>query len=304
MPRALLAKMSFPDDTGTSNPVLDTEFENEVNFYTRIRPDLDIETPLGLGGRFDPATGRFVLLMEDLAPRQPHIHSMADPSDIAAVEALLDTYARLHAYHWRTPRFAGDLAWMQGQVTGPLEALFDSFVRDHIARELDREMFKREFVEELGTSETELYACMKAVKRHQATLPQTILHGDAHYANTYRLPDGTGGLLDWQVNARGFLMHDIGYLIQTALSVNARRWHERELLGYYRDRLGAHGVADLPEAEALWREYRLSLVYGFHMGWLTAPRENYGWEIAVLGNHRTKAACLDHDSVRLAAALL
>ncbi len=100
--------------------------------------------------------------------------------------------------------------------------MFDGFVLDHVVKELAREKFKREFVEELGTTEAEMYAGEKALKRHYATLPQTFLHGDAHFGNTYIMPNGTGGVLDWQVSARGFLMLDVGYLIQTALSVEER----------------------------------------------------------------------------------
>jgi Ser/Thr protein kinase RdoA (MazF antagonist) len=162
--------------------------------------------------------------MEDLAPRSPHINSMMDDDDVSIAKAVLDTLAKLHARFWMSPRFQNDLAWVQTQVEGPLETLFDGFVREHIVKELAREKFKREFAQELGATAAELYAGMKAVKRHQARLPQTLLHGDAHFGNTYVLPDGTGGLLDWQVSARGFLMHDVGYLIPTALSVESRRW--------------------------------------------------------------------------------
>jgi len=304
LPRKLLAKVSFPDDLGSSNPILDAEFDNEVSFYNRLRPELAIETPLGLGGRYDPDSRRFVLLMEDLGPRAPHINSMMDEDNVAAVEAILDTLARLHAHYWETPRFRSDLAWVQNQVEGQLETLFCGLLREHIAKELRREKFKDEMVQEVRGSEAQLFAGMRALKRHQATLPQTVLHGDAHFANTYVLPDGTGGVLDWQVSARGFLMHDIGYFLPTALSVDMRRRKERELLAYYRDRLCSHGVQAAPDLETLWLEYRRSAIYGFHMGWLTAPRENYGWEVMVLGNHRTKTAYLDHDTARLIAELL
>jgi hypothetical protein len=59
-----------------------------------------------------------------------------------------------------------------------------------------------------------------------------------------------------------------------------------------------------PDLEMLWLEYRRSLIYGFDMGWLTAPRENYGWETMVVGNHRTKAAYQDHETGKLIAELL
>ena len=303
LPQELLVKMSFPEGRGSSNPELDAEFENEVNFYNRIRPELDIETPLGLGGRYDPISKRFVLLMEDLNPRSPHINSMIDSDNVALVEATLDTFAKLHAFYWESPRFKTDLAWIQDQVDGPLEDMFVRFIHDHIVKELSREAFKREFVAELGTTDAELNAGVRTLKLHQATLPQTFLHGDAHLANSYFLPDGTGGVYDWQVSARGYLMHDIGYYLQSAFSVAMRRKQEREMLAFYRDRLCAHGVKEPPSLEDLWLEYRRSMIYGFYMGWLTAPRENYGWEVIVVGNHRTKAACQDHDTMKLIAEL-
>jgi hypothetical protein len=304
LPTRLLAKISFPDDLDCSNPVLDAEFANEVAFYNRLRPELSVETPLGLGGRFDPHSRRFVLLMEDLGPRCPHINTMMDDDNISIVAAVLDTLAKLHAHYWESPRFKTDLSWLQNQIEGSLETLFDGFVRAHIVKEIAKEKIKREFAQAAGASEAQMYAGMKAVKRHQATLPPTFLHGDAHFGNTYALPDGTGGVLDWQVNARGFLMHDIGYFIPTALSVETRRKEERQLLAYYRDRLCSHGVSNAPNIDTLWLEYRRSMLYGFYMGWLTAPRENYGLEIMVIGNHRTKTAYQDHDTWKLITQIM
>lgn len=304
LPSDIVVKMSLPDDLGTANPDLDAEFINEVNFYRKLRPELSLETPQALGGAWDPASRRYLLLIEDLTPRQPHFHSMVDEDDVAAVRAVLTTLAVLHARFWESPRLSRDLSWVESQVAGPLEDLFDGPVHAHILRELAREKFKRELVAELGTSEAELYAGMKALKRHQATLPCTFLHGDAHFGNSYGLPDGTGGLLDWQVSARGFLMHDIGYFIQSALSIEARRTHERALLDHYREALRAEGVVAPPDREMLWLEYRRSMIYGFYMGWITAPRENYGLEVCFIGNHRTQVACQDHETVRLVSELL
>ncbi|MET0985090.1 MAG: aminoglycoside phosphotransferase family protein [Steroidobacteraceae bacterium] len=304
LPTHVLAKMSIPEDADCANPPLEPFFENEVAFYQRLRSELDIEAPQAMGGRFDPVTGRYVLLMEDLSPRTPHVNIMMDEDNVAVVQALLTTLASVHAHFWQSPRFASDLSWVQNHLAGSLETLLDGPVRLHIVNELARERFKREFAQELGVSEAEMFAGVKALKRHQSTLPQTLLHGDAHFGNTYVMPDGTGGLLDWQIMVRGYLMHDIGYLIQTALSVEGRRKHERELLAHYREQLRAKGAKDAPDLESLWLEYRCSMLYGFYMGWLTAPRENYGLEVCVVGNHRTKTACIDHESVKLVRQLM
>ncbi|MET0985091.1 MAG: phosphotransferase [Steroidobacteraceae bacterium] len=304
LPTRLLVKMSIPEDVLCSNPELGPLFVNEIDFYQRLRPELHLEAPQAMGGYLDPHSRRFVLLMEDLKPKSPHFNSMTDADDVAVVQGVLDTLAKLHATYWETPRFKTDLSWVENQVAGPMEDMFDTFIRQHVVNELKRERYKREFTQELGTNEAEMYFGEKALKRHQATLAQTFLHGDTHFGNTYSLPNKAGGLIDWQVSCRGFLMHDLGYFIQTALSVEGRRKHERELLQFYREKLREHGVKEPPSADLLWLEYRRSALHGFYLGWLTAPRENYGLEVCVIGNHRTKVACADLETMPLIRELL
>ncbi|MCY4428368.1 MAG: aminoglycoside phosphotransferase family protein [Halieaceae bacterium] len=305
LPTRLLAKMPIPNEVECANPELGPLFENEVEFYRRLRPELDgIEAPLGLGGRFDQESGRYMLLMEDITVRSPHINSMMDPDNIPGVEAILDTYAKLHARNWCSPRFETDLSWVQGQVEGSMEDMFDRFIRDHVVNELARENYKREFAEEAGATEAGMYFAEKALKRHHAKLPQTFLHGDGHIGNTYVLPDGTGGLFDFQVCCRGYFMFDVAYLLHTGLSVDMRRRKERDLLAMYLDRLQSHGVRDAPDMVTVWNEYRLMALHSFYLGWLTAPRENYGLEVCVIGNHRTKTAFQDLETLKLMQDLL
>jgi len=304
LPTKVLAKMSIPDEAECANPELGPLIENEIAFYQRLRPELSIETPLGLGGRRDSKSGRYVLLMEDITERGPHINAMIDPDNVKAVEAILETYAKLHAAYWNSPRFVTDLAWLQNQTDGSMEDMFDHSIREHVITELAREQYKAEFVAETGMTEPELYFGEKALKRHFATLPPTVLHGDGHFNNTYLLPNGTGGLFDWQVACRGFCMFDTSYLIHSALSVEGRRKHEWDLVALYVEQLKSHGVKDLPSLETFWTEYRRMALHSFYLGWLTAPRENYGLEVCVIGNHRTKTAFQDLETAKLIKAML
>jgi len=57
------------------------------------------------------------------------------------------------------------------------------------------------------------------------------------FGNTYLLPQGSAGLLDWQLSVRGYCMHDVSYLLVTSLPIALRREHERSLLDRYRERL-------------------------------------------------------------------
>ena len=104
--------------------------------------------------------------------------------------------------------------------------------------------------------------------------------------------------------AAGYFMFDVSYLIHTALSVGMRRNKERELLAFYMDRLQSYGVTDVPDMVTVWTEYRLMALHSFYLGWLTAPRENYGLEVCVIGVHRTKTAFQDLETVKLMKDLL
>lgn len=94
-----------------------------------------------------------------------------------------------------------------------------------------------------------------------ATGPQTVLHGDAHPANTYALPHDRTGFLDWQLARTGNWAHDVGYFIAGSLDIEVRREHERALLGGYLESLAESGV-EAPSADEAWRRYRATPAYG------------------------------------------
>ena len=279
-------------------------YENEVNFYTRLRPSLGIEAPQTLGGDYDPETGQFGLLLEDLTLRGAEFPNVTQHIPLALVESLLDVLANLHATFWESPRFGSDMSWVQTHVKGEVATLQNEAATPLIQHEIDTENFKREMVQRLRTTGAEMRAGMIALHKHHATLPQTLLHGDTHLGNTYRLPGDVGGFLDWQLMVRGYCMHDVNYLITTALSIEQRREHEQDLLRRYLDRLAEMGVKNPPGFDQAWLEYRRTLVWGVYYGWLTTPVVNYGWEINVLNHLRLTTAYEDLETARAVAQLL
>lgn len=278
-------------------------YENEVDFYRLVRPELRLETPRSLGGAYDSATGNFALLLEDLGPRGPHFPNVLDDISPVRVEGLLDLFAELHASYWDSPRWSGDLASIQSHVSGRIYEFFDQFALGFVSSEVDGDPFKQELIASLGTSVEELWAGLKQVQRYQATGPQTMLHGDAHLGNTYALADGSVGLLDWQLAVRGCWAHDVHYLIGTALPIDQRRRHEVALLQRYLGKLAAFGVASPPAWEIAWKEYRLALIWGFFIGWLITPRINYGPGINQENLDRMRTAMADHDTMSLVREL-
>jgi hypothetical protein len=300
LPTQLVVKVERGIDT-----IMAPFYANEVNFYRRIRPELTLEAPLCFGGDFDPATSRFAIVLEDLTTRGATFPNVTKKITLDNVRALLDTLAKLHAQFWESPRFSGDLSWVETHIDGGVATMMNEVAPPYIQHEIDNENFKREMVQRLRTTGPELLAGVKALQHHQVTaLPQTLLHGDTHLGNTYMLPDGTAGLLDWQLMVRGYAMHDVNYNITTSLSIGDRRAHERDLLAYYLDRLASNGVKNPPSFEDAWREYKRTLVWGVYVGWLTTPVVNYGWEINVLNHLRLTTAYEDHETSKLVAELL
>ena len=97
-------------------------YENEVQIYARVRPDLLVEAPHSLGALYDPESAQFVLMLEDLSERGARFPNVTQAIDLPSVEALLDTLATLHASHWESPRFATDLSWLQKNTFNRTEA--------------------------------------------------------------------------------------------------------------------------------------------------------------------------------------
>jgi len=301
LPERLIVKVARPELPAT--PL----YENEVAVYLHLRDELDrldIEAPRCFGARFDTTTGSFELALEDLTRRDVVFADVEVEVPLDSIRSVLAQVARLHGAYWESPRFAGDLAWVQRHTSGPLHTLFThpglapALIREQVATV----QFKAEVLSTIGQTVDDLRDQTQRVQAHQATLPTTVVHGDLHVGNTYYLPDGTGGFIDWQLTSRGYCLHDVGYYLITSMPAALRRIHERDLLGFYLDQLAATGV-DAPGREAAWEEYRRSAAWSLYVGWLTTPLENYGWSINVVNHLRLAAAYRDLDTADAVAAL-
>ncbi|MCB1005068.1 MAG: phosphotransferase [Acidimicrobiales bacterium] len=271
-------------------------YENEVRFYREIRDDLGIETPTAFASHFDPATGRFGLLLEDLTARGARFPSALDPVSLPEVRSILGHLATLHARFWDSPRFGGDLEWVATPTSGGMFDVFDTIGFDLIDDQVSRHPFKADLIAPLGRDLSQMWELLWHVQQRHTAAPTTLLHGDPHLGNTYLLPGGRGGLLDWQLMMRGSWAHDVTYLLVTALEPDVRRAHQRDLLGEYLELLGAAGVDLVPSPEAAFAQMREAALWGLVIGWLICPPENYGPEITTANIERTVAAVEDLES--------
>ena len=278
-------------------------YANEVRFYNDIRPQLDIEMPQVLGAAYDHDSHRFLLLLEDLTLRGAVFPNVLRDNSVEEVKSVLDVVATLHAYFWQSPRFTSDLSNFETHVDGTLNDFMIGDVIHHINHEIATNPFKQNIMAMLDMSSEQMLGNMIAMQRHQASLPQTVLHGDTHIGNTYLLPDGKAGLLDLQLSVRGYCMHDVSYLISTALPVDQRRTHEQPLIRYYLERLASYGVDKPPTFAEVWPEYQRAIVWGVYIGWMTCSEANYGWQIQANNLLRLSAAYADHDATHRIAEI-
>jgi len=271
-------------------------YENEVRFYRDLRDELDIETPAVFASHFDPATGRFGVLLEDLTARGARFPSALDPVSLDEVRSILGHLAVLHARFWDSPRFSAELSWVATPTSGGMFEVFDAIGVELVEDQVSRHPFKAEMIAPLGRSVAEMWELLWRVQQRHTSAPTTLLHGDPHLGNTYLLPGGGGGLLDWQLMMRGRWAHDVTYLLVTALDPEIRRAHQRDLLVEYLGLLDASGVDGVPSPAVAFAECREAALWGLVIGWLICPPENYGPEITTANLSRTVAAVEDLET--------
>lgn len=271
-------------------------YRTEVRFYQDVRPELAIETPHVFASVVDEDTGEFGVLMEDLTLRGASFPSALTPIGLETITGLVETLAELHAQFWASPRFRDDLAWLATPRAGGMYDTFKTFGFALIQRQLECE-FKAELLRRLGRPFEQLWDDLWRLQAILDMEPTTLLHGDTHIGNTYLLPDGRAGLLDWQLMVKGRWAHDVTYLLVSGLAPDERRAHERDLLAHYLGELRRRGV-DAPDFEAAWLLYRQSVVWGLVIGWLITPPQNYGEAITAENVSRQVTAAQDLETFR------
>jgi hypothetical protein len=274
----------------------DAMYVNEVRFYRDLRDDLDIEAPRSFGSVYDDRTRHFGMLLEDLTERGAHFPNALESQSLATMRSLLENLASLHARFWKSPRFERELSWVDTRLAGGMYPVFEGIGLDLIRYQVEQHPFKADLIAPLGRSVDELWEALWASQRTLDAGPHTLLHGDTHIGNTYVLPDGTGGFLDWQLMVRGSYANDVAYVIATGLDPATRRAEQRALIKLYLEQLRRHGV-DAPSFDEAWTGYRLAIIWGIVIGWLITPPVNYGEAITSANISRLVDAALDVDSL-------
>lgn len=265
----------------------------EVLFYEQLSSELDW-VPTCHGSAFDPLTGRYVLVLEDLPAEQCEFPDTLHPLSPDKASLILERLAQLHATFWgRLPAHSGTgpLGWIysaSGDSTSLLTGNLLKTSSRKVAERTDIPVERGRFIDENYRSAAQL------IDRS----PNTVMHGDAHPGNVY-FRNGQAGLLDWQAVRRGHPSRELVYTMVTSMTTEARQSSERDLLDHYRQALAAGGGPEL-DREDLWLRYRQSALYAYVAPLITAGMGGMQVDtIALEGLRRGVAALDDLETVPL-----
>lgn len=241
---------------------------------------------------YDEPASNFLMIMEDIVARGADPRDSTRPLTVDQAASGVRGLARLHSRYWGE-RLTGDprLDWVEpfvpfaGLELAPLEIAYER-LGDTVPAEIP------------ALTGAELFGDIWA--RYITTLTTTaptLLHGDPHIGNTYVLPDGEVGFLDWQMVRRGNWSLDVGYFLQGALTIDDRRSAERDLIDEYRATLDLP-AAELPSSDELWLRYRASVAHGLAI-WIATLSGGDAWqrpEICLALAQRYAAAFVDLET--------
>jgi Phosphotransferase enzyme family len=263
----------------------------EVMFYRELAPQLT-GLPTSYGSAFDPLTGRFVLVLEDLAVDPCVFPDTLHPLDKDQASMIVELLARLHATFWEClpPNGSrGPLGWVYS-ASGDHTSLLTGPLLNTSARRLAE---RTTIAVEDGRFIIDNYRSVAKLIDGQ---PNTVMHGDAHPGNVY-FRNGQAGLLDWQAVRRGHPGRELAYTLITGMTTADRQDRERDLLATYRHTLAAAGGPEL-DADELWLRYRQGALYAYVAPLITAGMGGMQDEsIALEGVRRGVAALTDLETV-------
>jgi hypothetical protein len=206
-------------------------YEREVNFYTRVRPQIEgLAAPECFGGQYEPATGDSFLLLEDLAAYR--VGDQVVGCTAAEAMEILDAVIPLHARYWNRiddPLLEGmtkvdDPDQMAGIAAG-CAAGWDPCV----------DMFPEAMPDEIRAMKERFTGSVPELHRMVGRLVQTVIHGDLRLDNMMfgDTPDlRPVVLLDWTLTKTSGL-HDVAYLVSQNVDLAERRAHEAEIIEHY-----------------------------------------------------------------------
>src|ERR1700681_2229848 len=239
----------------------------EGNFYTQIRPQLEIEAPLCYHSAYDRRTFAAIHLLEDMvASKGATFCNHKTYVSRAMADDMIDLLVALHGRFYGDSTLGERYRWLAGYprwFTIGAEKMgteyYTSKAFDAAAHVIPPTILERR--EEVWT------VTIRAPAVHENE-PPALIHCDVHIGNWYRTGAGQMGLCDWQCLARGHWSRDFAYAVTASLTPDDRRNWERDLLAPYIERF-AEKTGVKPDFNLSFTHYRQQIVHALAMWTIT-----------------------------------
>jgi hypothetical protein len=239
----------------------------EGQFYTHVRPLLDLEAPLGYHAAWDPGTLCAMLLLEDLvATKGATFTDFRTEVTRPMAEEIVDLLAALHGRFYGDPELDTRFRWLADYPAWFRIGAAKMQVERYTTKSLDRAADR--LPPDVRARRAQVWpAILSAVAVHE-TRPRAFLHSDVHIGNWYLTDAGRMGLCDWQCPSKGHWSRDVAYALAAALRPDDRRAWERDLLERYLQSL-SEATGEAFEFEDSWRLYRQQMLHALWMWTIT-----------------------------------
>src|SRR3982074_1011367 len=239
----------------------------EGNFYTQLRPQLEIEAPLCYHSAYDRRTFAAIHLLEDMvATKSATFCSHKTYVSRPMADDMIDLLASLHSRFYGDPSLAEHYRWLASYprwfTIGSEKMSTEYYTRkafDAAAQIIPAKVLERR--DEVWP------ATIRALAVHESE-PQGLIHSDVHIGNWYRTSAGQMGLCDWQCLWRGHWSRDLAYAVTAVLTPGDRRKWEKDLLVRYLERF-AELTGSRPDFDESFRHYREQVVHALLMWTIT-----------------------------------
>jgi len=276
-PLSLVAKLTPPGLKPRVIGELLSVFEVEVNWYLNNMPESSgIPAPTVYHAAYG-GYGRYVIIMEDLAPARP-INQVVGASPGEAMDAV-KVLARMHSRYRRRVLEAPETKdWVPAAGNAvSSKRLGDAYhsafkaLTDERYTVLGLEKAQVSALHDVLTYLDETYekhVGPDKMYNHQpankhAQFVTTLTHGDFRGENVFASSGQKGGgkVIDYQMVREGDGAQDLNYFVFFSLTIEMRRKQEMQLLRLYSDEMRGNGCHDM-SAEELLLSYQRGLILG------------------------------------------
>ena len=295
-PSTVVAKLPSPDPTSRATGIALRNYEREVLFYRDLAHTVDIRVARCHHAEWDPESGDFDLLLEDLAPAAQGNQitgCTVDQARTAVVEL-----ARLHGPRWGDPALY-DIEWLSRRTDEDIErlqVLWGMFVPGFLGAygsSLSAEGVA--LIEQFGSRIGDWINAREG--------DWTVTHGDYRLDNLM-FATAEGGYpvatVDWQSPGHGPASGDVSYFLGAGLVTPHRREVERGLVDAYGEALAGYGVE--VTSDWLWEQYRRDAFAGVIMtvvaSQIVGESDRSGAMFTAMATRHTQHA-LDLDALSL-----